>query len=319
MIMLKKRLTLSAILLASLTFSGLCSASSQDNGIESSSVVAINDGASVHPSWWKEAVFYQIYPRSFKDSNGDGIGDLKGITEKLDYLKDLGVNGIWINPHYDSPNVDNGYDIRDYRKIIREYGTMEDFELLIAEMKKRDMHMMIDVVVNHSSDLFDLIRVDRSSEERWRKKTWQLSQFRQINNRLNNMTGEYGWNTFFLNNHDNPRLVSHFGDDRAQWRELSAKALATMALTQRATPALIYGAYQYLDPDNNDVYAYTRILDGEKYLIVVNFWEQPVSYALPESFSIKKTLLESGMKEQVRTNAGKLELQPWQSGIYQLN
>lgn len=80
-------------------------------------------------------MFYQIYPRSFKDSNGDGIGDLKGITEKLDYLKDLGVNGIWINPHYDSPNVDNGYDIRDYRKIIREYGTMEDFELLIAEMK----------------------------------------------------------------------------------------------------------------------------------------------------------------------------------------
>ncbi|WP_371734379.1 glycoside hydrolase family 13 protein [Brenneria sp. hezel4-2-4] len=603
MTMVKRRLNISIALLAGLTFSGLCSAQPQNNADDDSSVIAINDGVSARPAWWKEAVFYQVYPRSFKDSNGDGIGDLKGITEKLDYLKDLGINAIWINPHYDSPNVDNGYDIRDYRKIMKEYGNMEDFDRLISEMKKRDMRLMIDVVVNHSSaehhwfqesrkskdnpyrdyyiwrdgkdgnppnnypsffggsawqkdnatnqyylhyfgiqqpdlnwdnpkvrediydmlrfwvnkgvsglrmdtvatfsknpafpdltpeqranfaytytqgpnlhryiqemhqkvlaknDLvsageifgvpieeaapfidqrrkeldmafsFDLIRLDRSVEERWRHHDWTLSQFRQINNRLVDMAGEYGWNTFFLGNHDNPRAVSHFGDDRPQWRALSAKALATLVLTQRATPfifqgeelamtnypfqnidefddievkgfwqdfvetgkakpdeflenvkqtsrdnsrtpfqwsnsknagftdgtpwfrinpnykeinaadqakdpdsvynfyrqliairhatpALTYGAFQDLDPANNDVYAYTRILNGDKYLIVVNFKEQPIDYALPAELSIKKAVVESGMKAAVQPNATKLELQPWQAGIYQLN
>ncbi len=91
---------------------------------------------SEYPAWWKEAVFYQIYPRSFKDTNDDGIGDIRGIIEKLDYLKSLGIDAIWINPHYDSPNTDNGYDISNYRQIMKEYGTMEDFDNLVAEMKK---------------------------------------------------------------------------------------------------------------------------------------------------------------------------------------
>ena len=88
---------------------------------------------SIHPAWWKEAVVYQIYPRSFKDSNGDGIGDLNGIREKLDYLKDLGVDVLWLNPIYQSPNVDNGYDISDYRDIMTDFGTMVDFDALLAE------------------------------------------------------------------------------------------------------------------------------------------------------------------------------------------
>ncbi len=107
---------------------------------------------SEYPAWWKEAVFYQIYPRSFKDTNDDGIGDIRGIIEKLDYLKSLGIDAIWINPHYDSPNTDNGYDISNYRQIMKEYGTMEDFDNLVAEMKKRNMRLMIDVVINHTSD-----------------------------------------------------------------------------------------------------------------------------------------------------------------------
>lgn len=102
--------------------------------------------------WWKEAVFYQIYPRSFYDTNGDGIGDLPGIIEKLDYLKDLGVDAIWLSPIYDSPNDDNGYDIRDYRKIMEEFGTMEDFDKLLSEVHKRDMRLIMDLVVNHTSD-----------------------------------------------------------------------------------------------------------------------------------------------------------------------
>jgi oligo-1,6-glucosidase len=104
------------------------------------------------PAWWKEAVIYQIYPRSFKDSNGDGIGDLPGITSKLDYLKNLGVNVIWLSPHYDSPNADNGYDIRDYRKVMQEFGTMADFDAMLAGIKQRHMRLIIDLVANHSSD-----------------------------------------------------------------------------------------------------------------------------------------------------------------------
>ena len=104
------------------------------------------------PKWWKEAVVYQIYPRSFQDSNGDGIGDLKGITSRLDYLKKLGVNVIWLSPHYDSPNADNGYDIRDYRKVMKEFGTMADFDQMLAAIKARHMRLIIDLVVNHTSD-----------------------------------------------------------------------------------------------------------------------------------------------------------------------
>lgn len=104
------------------------------------------------PKWWKEAVVYQVYPRSFQDSNGDGIGDLNGITEHLDYLQKLGVNVIWLSPHYDSPNADNGYDIRDYRKVMKEFGTMADFDRMLAEIKKRHMRLIVDLVVNHTSD-----------------------------------------------------------------------------------------------------------------------------------------------------------------------
>ena len=120
--------------------------------LNSEADVPLSDNVSETPAWWKEAVFYQIYPRSFKDSNGDGIGDLKGITEKLDYLYELGVNAIWLSPVYDSPNDDNGYDIRDYRKIMAEFGTMEDFDELLRGIHARGMRLIMDLVVNHTSD-----------------------------------------------------------------------------------------------------------------------------------------------------------------------
>ena len=106
----------------------------------------------ITPKWWKEAVFYQIYPRSFCDGNGDGTGDLPGIISKLDYLQRLGVDALWLSPIYDSPNDDNGYDIRDYDKIMEEFGTMEDFERLLEEVHKRGMRLIMDLVVNHTSD-----------------------------------------------------------------------------------------------------------------------------------------------------------------------
>lgn len=102
--------------------------------------------------WWKESVVYQIYPRSFCDSNGDGIGDLNGITGKLDYLKELGIDVIWLSPVYKSPNDDNGYDISDYQAIMDEFGTMEDFDLMLATAHEKGIKIMMDLVVNHTSD-----------------------------------------------------------------------------------------------------------------------------------------------------------------------
>ena len=106
----------------------------------------------VERQWWQEEVVYQIYPKSFSDSNGDGIGDLKGITERLDYLKDLGITMVWICPIYQSPMDDNGYDISDYKRIAPEYGTMEDLEELVEEAGKRKIKIMLDLVINHTSD-----------------------------------------------------------------------------------------------------------------------------------------------------------------------
>lgn len=116
-------------------------------------------------AWWKERVFYQIYPRSFQDSNGDGIGDLRGIISRLDYLKSLDVGAVWLCPVYDSPNADMGYDIRDYEKIMAEFGTMEDFDELLREMHSRDIKLVMDLVVNHSSDEHRWFVESRSSRE----------------------------------------------------------------------------------------------------------------------------------------------------------
>jgi oligo-1,6-glucosidase len=102
--------------------------------------------------WWKEAVVYQIYPRSFKDNDGDGIGDLKGIISKLDYIKSLGVTMVWLNPIYSSPNDDNGYDVSDYRNIMKDFGTMADFDSLLKGLHERGIKFVMDLVVNHSSD-----------------------------------------------------------------------------------------------------------------------------------------------------------------------
>jgi oligo-1,6-glucosidase len=360
--------------------------------------------------WWKEAVVYQVYPRSFMDSDGDGIGDLKGILERLDYIKDLGVDVIWLSPHYDSPNADNGYDIRDYREVMTEFGTMADFDALLAGIKARGMRLIVDLVANHTSDEhrwfvesrrskdspyrdyyiwhpgkggrepndwqsffsgsawtkdegtgeyylhlfaekqpdlnwdnpavrreiydimrfwldkgvdgfrmdvipfiskdqtfpdypehhrtrpqyvhadgpklheylqemnrevlshydvmtvgeafgvtleqtpllvderrgelnmifhFDAVRIDRA--EGWRWRPWTLPELKAIYARHDQALDVHAWATVFLSNHDNPRLVSHFGDDEEPYRVPSAKLLATMLLTLKGTPFIYQG------------------------------------------------------------------------------
>ena len=123
--------------------------------------------------WWKEAVAYQIYPRSFMDSNGDGIGDLKGVTQKLDYLKELGIDVIWICPFYKSPNDDCGYDISDYQAIMDEFGTIEDFDILLKEVHNRGMKLIIDLVINHTSDEHPWFMESRSSKDN-SKRDWYI-------------------------------------------------------------------------------------------------------------------------------------------------
>src|SRR5208337_4280639 len=128
--------------------------------IEAGTATAASEG-----DWWKNAVIYEVYPRSFQDTNGDGIGDLNGITERLDYLKDLGVDAIWLTPVYPSPQVDFGYDISDYKNIDPQYGTLADFDRLVAEAKKRQIRVIMDMVMNHTSDRHEWFLESRSSRE----------------------------------------------------------------------------------------------------------------------------------------------------------
>jgi oligo-1,6-glucosidase len=113
---------------------------------------AANQTSIQNKTWWKEAVIYQIYPRSFKDSDGDGIGDIKGIISKLDYIQSLGIDAVWLNPIYESPNKDNGYDISDYRNVSKQFGSMNDFDTLLARFHNRGIKVFMDLVVNHCSN-----------------------------------------------------------------------------------------------------------------------------------------------------------------------
>ena len=146
-----RKLTLSAAAL--LTCSAICQLFGQTN-------TAAEGNAH---KWWKESIIYQIYPRSFKDSDGDGVGDLKGIISKLDYIKSLGIDAVWLNPIYSSPNDDNGYDVSDYRNIMKDFGTMADFDALLKGMHQRGIKFIMDLVVNHSSDEHEWFKQSRSS------------------------------------------------------------------------------------------------------------------------------------------------------------
>ncbi|WP_323993211.1 alpha-glucosidase [Nguyenibacter sp. L1] len=370
--------------------------------------IAKDDVNPTH-TWWKEAVVYEIYPRSFKDSNGDGIGDLGGIIDKLPYIRDLGIDTIWLAPIFKSPNRDNGYDINDYRAIMPEFGTMADFDTLMSKASKLGIRIILDLVVNHTSDqhpwfqqsrlsrdnpyrdyyiwrkpghggapnnwpsvfggsawtfdqatdsgylhlfspqqpdlnwdnpavrdeifsimrfwldkgvsgfrmdaitliskdpslpnltpeqlhapeyvyaagpklhaylremndrvlshydamtvgeaygiradevslftdrsrreldmvfAFDIVHIDRDG---WRKIAWPLSKLKKIYAEAGQPKSQDSWNTVFLDNHDQPRAVSRFGNDSAQFREVSAKAISTLLLTQCGTPFLFQG------------------------------------------------------------------------------
>lgn len=547
--------------------------------------------------WWKDAVVYQIYPRSFSDSNGDGIGDLRGIIGHVDHLAELGIDVVWLSPHFDSPNVDNGYDIRDYRKVMAEFGTMDDFDDLVAALRAHGIRLVIDLVVNHSSDQhewfvqsrasrdnpyreyyfwrdgvdggppnnypsffsgsawqhdprtdqwylhyfaveqpdlnwdhppvraevydlmrfwldkgvagfrmdvipfiskvaglpdlvgperanpqfvytrgprvheylhemheqvlapydavsigeafgvtaddahlfvdasrgelsmlfqFDIMRMDR---DHWRHLPWTVPQWKALYTRIDASCGPNGWNTSFLGNHDNPRPVSRYGDDSPAHREASAKALATVTLTQRATPfiyqgdelamtnfpfehidqfddvevkglwryqvqtgkvsaeellanlrntardhartpmqwsaaphggfttgtpwlavnpnhaevnaevqradpsstfhhhrrlialrraepALVHGAFRDLDPEHPQVFAYSRTLGDDAFIVLVNLSSSPCEYHLPAGVRLGEPVLHNGSGQAAAAGSTTLHLAPWQATVH---
>src|SRR3954468_18383819 len=123
----------------------------------------VSQAAIAERAWWKEAVFYQVYPRSFADGNGDGIGDLRGVIDRLDYLADLGIDAIWLSPHYPSPQVDLGYDVSDFVDVDPDYGTLDDFRTLVREAHERHIRIVVDLVLNHTSDQHPWFIESRSS------------------------------------------------------------------------------------------------------------------------------------------------------------
>ena len=141
--------------------------------------------------WWKEAVAYQVYPRSFYDSNNDGVGDLRGIIEKLDYIKELGIDIIWVSPFYKSPNDDNGYDISDYQDIMKEFGNMKDFDELLEEVHKKGMKLIIDLVINHTSDEHPWFIESKSSKDN-PKRDWYIWRDGKDSKEPNNWESIFG-------------------------------------------------------------------------------------------------------------------------------
>ena len=144
------------------------------------------------PAWWKEAVVYQIYPRTFCDSNGDGWGDLPGVLDKLDWLQELGVDVVWLSPVYDSPGEDNGYDIRNYQAILKEYGTMADFDRLLAALHARGMKLLMDLVINHTSDEHPWFQEALADPDSPRRNWYHLREGRLEDGPPNNWTSFFG-------------------------------------------------------------------------------------------------------------------------------
>src|SRR4051812_26184382 len=204
--------------------------------------------------WWKNAVLYEIYPRSFQDTNGDGIGDLNGITQRLDYLKSLGVDAIWMTPIYPSPQVDFGYDIADYEAIDPQYGTMADFDRLIAEADKRHIRVIMDMVMNHTSDKHKWFEESRSSKTNpyrdwyvWKNgkgetatskgeppNNWQ-SVFGHSAWEWDPKTRQYWYHKFYIQqpdlNWNNPKVRQAFKDIMAFWLKKGVAGFRFDAIT----------------------------------------------------------------------------------------
>ena len=157
----------------------------------------VSEPTAAERAWWKEAVFYQVYPRSFADGNGDGIGDLAGVIERLDYLADLGIDAIWLSPHYPSPQVDLGYDVSDYLGVHPDYGTLDDFRTLLDGAHERGIRVVIDLVLNHTSDQHPWFIESRSSRDS-AKRDWYVWRDARDGGPPNNWMSQFGGSAWEL-------------------------------------------------------------------------------------------------------------------------
>lgn len=206
---------------------------------------------NVRTRWYKDAVIYQIYPRSFCDSNGDGIGDIKGIISKLDYLKELGINAVWLSPCYKSPNDDNGYDISDYRDIMDEFGTLDDWKEMVAGMHARGIKLIMDLVVNHSSDEHVWFKEAKKGKDNPYRDyyIWQKGKGKDGRKPPNNWTSRFGGSAwaydeasgeFYLHlftkkqpdlNWDNPKVRQEVHDIVKYWLDLGCDGFRCDVIT----------------------------------------------------------------------------------------
>ncbi len=188
------------------------------------SPIALAQGTPSTDPWWKHAVIYEIYPRSFQDTNGDGMGDLKGITARLDYLRELGVDAIWITPFYPSPQVDYGYDISNYEAIDPDYGTMADFDRLVSEAKKRNIHVILDFVINHTSDQNAWFKESRSSRDD-PKRAWYIWRDGKNGGPPNNWLSWFGGSAWTLDPKTNQYYYHYFYPEQPDlnWRNPQVK------------------------------------------------------------------------------------------------
>ncbi|NCA66665.1 MAG: alpha-glucosidase [Clostridia bacterium] len=205
----------------------------------------------IRTRWYKDAVIYQIYPRSFLDSNGDGIGDIKGIISKLDYLQELGINAVWLSPCYKSPNADNGYDISDYRDIMDEFGTLEDWKVMVDGMHTRGIKLIMDLVVNHTSDEHLWFKESRKSINNPYRDyyIWRKGRGKDGKKPPNNWTSRFGgsawkydettdeWFLHLFNdkqpdlNWDNPKVRQEVGDMVKYWLDLGVDGFRCDVIT----------------------------------------------------------------------------------------
>lgn len=174
--------------------------------------------------WWKHAVIYEIYPRSFQDSNGDGMGDLNGITSRLDYLKELGIDAIWITPFYPSPQIDYGYDIADYKAIDPDYGTMTDFDRLVSQAKQRNIRVILDFVINHTSDQNAWFKESRSSRDN-SKRNWYIWRDGKNDGPPNNWLSWFGGSAWAFDPKTDQYYYHHFYTQQPDlnWRNPEVK------------------------------------------------------------------------------------------------
>eukprot|EP00903_Cladosiphon_okamuranus_P000011 g11.t1 len=296
-------------------------------------------------TWWKESVIYQIYPRSFKDSNGDGIGDLGGIIEKLDYLAELGVDILWLSPIYQSPNDDNGYDISNYRDIMTEFGNMDDFDRMLAGIHERGMKLMMDLVVNHSSDEHYWFQESRKSKDNpyrdyyiWRDEKPEMNAQALAPYDITTVGEAPGvppqlGNLYVGESRKELDMIFHFGHmfldwgpggkfDIADWDLRDFKGVFNewyealgdegwrLLKMRKAHSTWVYGHYEMIDSNNTRLYAYKRWDDEGCYYFYLNFSDEPFSQ-LPGPDQGEMELIIGNYPDQQTEH-----LRPWEARVY---